>query len=104
MRSYNIRLATPSNAFQNLAGTYDIMWEHEEDTHWRESISISAKDPKRTFGRRALVRLEPRMRRMMTAYPSLLDALVLSSGQSIISARGVGELGRQGFPVAGQGY
>jgi hypothetical protein len=66
---------------------------------------MSANDPKRTFGRRHLVRLEPPMGRMMTAYPTLLDALILSSGQSMVAAGGVGELGRQGFPVTGgQGY
>jgi hypothetical protein len=47
---------------------------------WRESISISAKDPKRTFGRRHLVCLEPPMRRMRPTYPALLDPVGLSSG------------------------
>src|SRR5215467_15780277 len=63
-------------------------------------ISISAKDPKRTFCRRHLVGLEPPMRRMMPAYPPLLDALVLSSGQ-IIAVGGFGQLGGRGFPVRG---
>src|SRR5262249_54859739 len=67
---------------------------------WCESISISAKDPKRMFCRRHLVGLDPPMRRMIPAYPPLLDALVLSSGQ-IIAVGGFGQLGRRGFPVRG---
>src|SRR5262245_16151228 len=41
---------------------------------------------------------------MMSAYPPLLDALVLSSGQ-IIAVGGFGQLGRRGFPVrVGRGH
>jgi hypothetical protein len=68
---------------------------------WRESISISAKDPKRAFGRH----LGPRMRRMMPAYPALLDAVVFSSGHSIITVGSVGEFGWWGFLItSGQGH
>ena len=68
---------------------------------WRESVSISAKDPKRAFGRH----LGPRMRRMMPTYPAFLDAVGLSSGHSMIAAGSVGELGRRGVLVrGGQGH
>src|SRR5262249_31338208 len=62
---------------------------------------MSAKDPKWAFGRH----LGPRMRRTMPTYPAFLDAVVLSSGQSIVVVGGFGQLGRRGFPVrGGRGY
>jgi hypothetical protein len=66
---------------------------------------MSANDPKRTLGRRHLVRLGPRMHWVMPTYAAFFDAVVSSSCPSIVAAGSIGERGRRSFSVTGgQGY
>ena len=54
-------------------------------------LGVNANDPKRTLGRRHLVRLGPRMHWVMPTYAAFLNAVVSSSCQSIIAAGSIGE-------------